>query len=135
MVVRMSLSPCYLNLNNWRILGGMYVVWADKNKIEPKLKEFMFLYLYDECWVSHKRLYYFMSKLNSRKVVLDFLGSCTGQKHRDCTVGGNQSGDIDIKLTNGWFKILAQLNALDKENFIQVEVGIGLQAIICIFLQ
>ena len=45
MLVRVGFSPSQLDPNGWKVLGGMYVVWAKQNRIEPCFKEFTHLYL------------------------------------------------------------------------------------------
>ncbi|XP_052294419.1 uncharacterized protein LOC127901343 [Citrus sinensis] len=103
MLVRVGLSPGQLDPNGWRVLGGMYVVWAEQNKTEPCFKEFTHLYFCNEHGINHKGWYYFMSKTKSRRIVLDFPGSCRGWKNKYFVVGGNWGRDVE--LTKGWFKV------------------------------
>ena len=54
MLMRVGLSPGQLDPNGWRVLGGMYVVWAKQNRTEPCFKEFTHLYFCNEHEINHK---------------------------------------------------------------------------------
>ena len=51
----MGLSPGQLDPNGWKILGGMYVVWAEHNRTEHCFKEFTHLYSCDEHGINHTK--------------------------------------------------------------------------------
>lgn len=74
MLVMIGLSPSLLNLNCWRILGDVHVVWANKHKIKPSPKEFTqeftHLCLCNEHGVGHKG---WLSKSTGRRVVLEIV--------------------------------------------------------------
>ena len=89
LLVRLGLSHGQLDPNRWRILGYIYIVWAEQNKVELWFKEFTHLHLCNEHGVSHKGWYYFMSKSKNKRIVLDFPCSCKCWKNKYFTVGGN----------------------------------------------
>lgn len=131
MLVRVGLSPGQLDPNGWRVLGGMYVVWAEQNKTEPCFKEFTHLYFCNEHGINHKGWYYFMSKTKSRRIVLDFPGSCRGWKNKYFVVGGNWGRDVE--LTKGWFKVPTHFSRPGNTSFVQVKVEIRIQSNACFY--
>ncbi|KAK9217940.1 hypothetical protein WN943_006572 [Citrus x changshan-huyou] len=48
MLVRLGLSHGQLDPNRWRILGCIYIVWVEQNKVELWFKEFTHLHLCNE---------------------------------------------------------------------------------------
>ena len=72
-----------------------------------------------------------MSKSRSRRIVLDFPGSCRGWKNKYFVVGENWRRDVE--LNKGWFKVPTHFSRPSNASFIQVEVEIRIQSNTCFY--
>ncbi|ESR45098.1 hypothetical protein CICLE_v10002992mg [Citrus x clementina] len=70
-------------------------------------------------------------KSKSRKIVLDFPGSCKGWKNQYFVVGGNWGRYVE--LTKGWFKVPTHFSRPGNESFVQVDVEIRIQSNTCFY--
>ena len=69
MLAEMEIAPCQLNLNSWRILSGLHVVWHRAGLGEPSLEEVKRLYRLKANPRSHYGWYYLSAYAYSSNLV------------------------------------------------------------------
>lgn len=85
---RINIALGQLNLNTYRVLSSLYVLWKRCRQSKPFVDEIKNMYQLKNS-LNDAGYYYFMTSLKKRKLITDILTSGGNWKSKFFFIGGN----------------------------------------------